>query len=57
MKWPVVTVATLMLAAGTAATGVQAITIGTGGATGVYQVAGETICRLVNRESARHGVR
>ena len=57
MKWPAVTVATLMLAAGTAATGAQAITIGTGGATGVYQVAGETICRLVNRESARHGVR
>ena len=33
------------------------ITIGTGSSTGVYQVAGESICRLVNRESERHGIR
>jgi hypothetical protein len=33
------------------------ITIGTGGQTGVYYVVGQSICRLVNRETARHGLR
>lgn len=57
MKWPVVTAATLMLLASSAIAQPQSVTIGTGGTTGVYQVAGEAICRLVNRDSARHGVR
>lgn len=33
------------------------ITIGTGGQTGVYYVVGQSICRLVNRGSADHGLR
>jgi hypothetical protein len=34
-----------------------AITIGTGGITGVYYPAGGAICRLVNKERDRHGIR
>lgn len=33
------------------------ITIGTGGQTGVYYVVGQSICRLVNRGSAKHGIK
>jgi TRAP transporter TAXI family solute receptor len=33
------------------------ITIGTGGQTGVYFVVGQSICRLVNRGSAEHGLK
>jgi TRAP transporter TAXI family solute receptor len=33
------------------------MTIGTGGVTGVYYAAGGSICRLVNKERARHGIR
>ena len=33
------------------------ITIGTGGVTGVYYPAGGAICRLVNRDRAKHGLR
>jgi len=33
------------------------ITIGTGGVTGVYYPAGGAICRLVNRDKAKHGLR
>lgn len=33
------------------------ITIGTGGQTGVYYVVGQSICRLVNRGSAEHGLK
>jgi hypothetical protein len=32
------------------------ITIGTGGQTGVYYVVGQSICRLVNRGTAEHGL-
>ena len=35
----------------------QFITIGTGGQTGVYYVVGQSICRLVNRGSAEHGIK
>lgn len=33
------------------------ITIGTGGVTGVYYPAGGAICRLVNRDRSKHGLR
>ncbi|MGH8796057.1 MAG: TAXI family TRAP transporter solute-binding subunit, partial [Caldimonas sp.] len=33
------------------------VTIGTGGITGVYYAVGGAICRLVNKERAKHGMR
>ncbi len=33
------------------------ITIGTGGQTGVYYVVGQSICRLVNRDTAKHNLK
>lgn len=35
----------------------QFITIGTGGQTGVYYVVGQSICRLVNRNTAETGIK
>ncbi|GHA33864.1 TAXI family TRAP transporter solute-binding subunit [Photobacterium aphoticum] len=35
----------------------QFITIGTGGQTGVYYVAGQSICRFVNRGADSHGIK
>ena len=33
------------------------VTIGTGGVTGTYYAAGGAICRLMNKERAKHGIR
>ncbi len=54
--------APIALAAGLAVAGVQAqaetfVTIGTGGQTGVYYVVGQSICKLVNRGQADHGIK
>ncbi|TNH00421.1 TAXI family TRAP transporter solute-binding subunit [Testudinibacter sp. TR-2022] len=35
----------------------QFVTIGTGGQTGVYYVVGQSICQLVNRDSAKSGIK
>lgn len=49
---------TAVVLAGTASTAQEKfITIGTGGQTGVYFVVGQSICRLVNRGSADHGLK
>lgn len=50
------TAAALVLASGAMAQE-RFITIGTGGQTGVYYVVGQSICRLVNRNSADHGLK
>lgn len=44
------------IVSGSAAAQARIVSIGTGSTTGVYQIAGETICRLVNRETWRHSV-
>lgn len=51
------TVAGAMVLATGATAQERFITIGTGGQTGVYYVVGQSICRLVNRETARHSLR
>ena len=33
------------------------VTIGTGGQTGVYYTAGQSICRFLNRSGAEHGIK
>lgn len=43
--------------ASTPAVAEEFVTIGTGGQTGVYYVVGQSICRLLNRNSEEHGIR
>jgi len=45
------------MVATTAAAEERFITIGTGGQTGVYYVVGQSICRLVNRDTASSGIK
>ena len=45
------------IAAGPAVAQEKFVTIGTGGQTGVYYVVGQSVCRLINRNSNEHGIR
>lgn len=53
--------AAMLLAAGVAGGDAMAqqkfVTIGTGGQTGVYYAVGASICRLINKNTAEHGLR
>ncbi|MCB1883812.1 MAG: TAXI family TRAP transporter solute-binding subunit [Geminicoccaceae bacterium] len=51
------TAAAAMLGGALPAAAETFITIGTGGQTGVYYVVGQSICRLVNREASKHGIK
>jgi len=46
-----------LLAAGPAAAQQKFVTIGTGGVTGVYYAVGGAICRLMNKDRAKTGIR
>jgi hypothetical protein len=52
-----VAVAALLLAPSAATAQQKFVTIGTGGVTGVYYAVGGAICRLVNKDRAKHGIR
>jgi len=47
----------VLMAAPVAWAGQRFVTIGTGGVTGVYYPTGGAICRLVNKDRKRHGIR
>jgi uncharacterized protein len=52
-----VAVAAALLAPSVATAQQKFVTIGTGGVTGVYYAVGGAICRLVNKDRAKHGIR
>ena len=47
----------ILLSMGPAAAQQKFVTIGTGGVTGVYYAVGGAICRLMNKDRAKHGFR
>ncbi|BAT58846.1 NMT1/THI5 like protein [Variibacter gotjawalensis] len=47
----------IALSIGPASAQQKFVTIGTGGVTGVYYAVGGAICRLVNKDRAKHGIR
>ncbi|HBX55250.1 TAXI family TRAP transporter solute-binding subunit [Pseudomonas sp. UBA2684] len=57
LAWVLSALLTGSALSGTAQAEEQFVTIGTGGYTGVYYVAGQAICRFFNRASDAHGMR
>lgn len=57
LGWVAAGIAAVTMTAGTASAQEKFITIGTGGQTGVYFVVGQSICKLVNRGQAEHGLK
>jgi uncharacterized protein len=52
-----IAVAAMLLAPSAATAQQKFVTIGTGGVTGVYYAVGGAICRLVNKDRAKNGIR
>lgn len=50
-------VASVIFGSGVAMASDKIVTVGTGGQTGVYYVVGQSVCQLVNRDSAKTGVK
>src|SRR5437763_16395087 len=48
---------TALFAASPASAQQKFVTIGTGGVTGVYYAVGGAVCRLMNKDRAKHGLR
>ncbi len=57
LGWVAAGIAAMTMTTGAASAQEKFITIGTGGQTGVYFVVGQSICKLVNRGQAEHGLK